>query len=547
MYKILLIFNTLRFLKFLQIFFIIKKRVYKKNLFYLQNSHFKKRPSVGKWVDDIPKSNSMLSQNVFIFLNKKETISLETDWNNKKFPKLWLYNLHYFDDLNSGIQSSYNNELRLKLVNKWIQNNRRFYGVGWEAYPTSIRIVNWIKWNFKGTLFSQIINESLFSQSLFLFNNVEKHILGNHILTNAKALIFAGLFFDGIEADKFYHKGIKIFIQEIEEQILEDGAHFELSPMYHSLVLEDLLDIKNIHEKYSKKLSINLENIIKKMLYWLDYLSHPDNKISFFNDAALNICPNIFDLKKYAKRLKVETIKRPLKFQHLEDSGFVYYENLDAYLIANIGGIKANYQPGHSHAGSLSFELSLFKERFIVNSGISTYETNLTRALERGTLSHSTVCVDNQNSTEIWSSFRVARRPKVFHKKVLYKDISDTLSINATHDGYSYLKGRPMHTREWFLQKNKLKVTDHILGEGFHNIKIIFPLYPKVKVGNVTSKTIECLHKDKKIFFIFSGDGNIELCDSVFNYSFGLSEENKKVTFNSNQRLPFKVTTEVIW
>jgi hypothetical protein len=57
MYKILLIFNTLRFLKFLQIFFIIKKRVYKKNLFYLQNSHFKKRPSVGKWVDDIPKSN----------------------------------------------------------------------------------------------------------------------------------------------------------------------------------------------------------------------------------------------------------------------------------------------------------------------------------------------------------------------------------------------------------------------------------------------------------------------------------------------------------
>ena len=66
-------------------------------------------------------------------------------------------------------------------------------------------------------------------------------------------------------------------------------------------------------------------------------------------------------------------------------------------------------------------------------------------------------------------------------------------------------------------------------------------------MGNVTSKTIECLHKDKKIFFIFSGDGNIELCDSVFNYSFGLSEENKKVTFNSNQRLPFKVTTEVIW
>ena len=68
----------------------------------------------------------------------------------------------------------------------------------------------------------------------------------------------------------------------------------------------------------------------------------------------------------------------------------------DIYLIANIGKIVANYQPGHAHAGTFSFELSLFKERFIVNSGISTYENNSIRALERNTLSHSTVCVDNK-------------------------------------------------------------------------------------------------------------------------------------------------------
>ena len=67
----------------------------------------------------------MLSQNVFIFLNKKETISLETDWNNKKFPKLWLYNLHYFDDL-----ISFNYKSRKKwhyaLLDDWIINNKLF-------------------------------------------------------------------------------------------------------------------------------------------------------------------------------------------------------------------------------------------------------------------------------------------------------------------------------------------------------------------------------------------------------------------------------------
>ena len=547
MHRILLILNTLKFLKLSQIFFLIKIRVLKTNLFYLNKSRFKKRLSEKKWVHDIPKNNSMLSKNTFIFLNKKKDICLEKDWNNKKLSKLWLYNLHYFDDLNSKIQSSYKNELRVKLVNQWIDNNTSFYGIGWEPYPTSIRIVNWIKWSFKGITLSEKIQQSLFSQSLFLSKNLEKHLLGNHIFTNAKALIFAGLFFDGSEADNFYYIGINIFTREIKEQILEDGAHFELSPMYHSVILEDLLDIKNIHNRYSKKLSINLENIIKKMLNWLNYLCHPDQKISFFNDAAFDIAPSKHDLINYTNKLELETINPSLKFKYFKSSGFVYYKKEDIYLIANIGKIVANYQPGHAHAGTFSFELSLFKERFIVNSGISTYENNSIRALERNTLSHSTVCVDNQNSTEIWSSFRVARRPEIFRKKVIHNDKSDTLNISASHDGYRHLKGKPIHTRDWFLKENKLTVTDQISGKGLHNIKIVFPLNPKVRIKNVTSNTIECLHKNKKIFFKFSGDGKIETMDSIFNYSFGLSEKNKKIIFNSNQYLPSAVTTEVIW
>ena len=547
MNRILLIFNTLKYLKVSQVFFLIKFKVLKKNFFYLKKSHFNIRKSSEKWVDDIPKTNSMLSQNTFLFLNKKEIVSLKRDWNNKNFSKLWLYNLHYFDDLNSETQSLDKNKLRLKLLYEWINNNSPFYGVGWEPYPISIRIINWIKWNFKGNSFSKIIEKSLFSQAQFLNHNLEKHLLGNHILTNAKALIFAGLYFNGNQADKFYSKGIKIFNREINVQILSDGAHYELSPMYHSIILEDLLDVINIHNKYSKKLSINLEIIIKKMFSWLNCLYHPDGKVSFFNDTALNIGPNLIDLSNYAKRLGIGIKKFSAKFIYLKESGFVYYKNSDVYLIANIGKIKADYQPGHSHAGTFSFELSLFNERLIVNNGISTYENNIARICERSTLSHSTVSVDNQNSTEIWSSFRVARRPRIIYRKVLQNERCDNLNIKATHDGYSYINGSPVHTRDWFLQENKLTITDQILGKGYHNIKIIFPLYPKVKIKKITSKTIECSHKNKKIFFEFTGDGKIECLDSFFNHSFGLSEKNKKIIFDASQFLPFTVSTEVLW
>ena len=41
-------------------------------------------------------------------------------------------------------------------------------------------------------------------------------------------------------------KGLKILNDELHEQVLGDGGHFELSPMYHSIILEDILDILHL-------------------------------------------------------------------------------------------------------------------------------------------------------------------------------------------------------------------------------------------------------------------------------------------------------------
>ena len=56
------------------------------------------------------------------------------------------------------------------------------------------------------------------------------------------------------------------------------------------------------------------------------------------------------------------------------------------------------------------------------------------RTRQRGTLAHATVVIDNENSSEVWSGFRVARRAKVFKVKNLIQDKKTYLS--ASHDGY---------------------------------------------------------------------------------------------------------------
>ena len=77
-----------------------------------------------------------------------------------------------------------------------------------------------------------------------------RDLLGNHLFENAKALIFAGCFFEGAPADAWFECGAQVLGKELGEQILPDGGYFELSPMYHSIILEDILDLLSLQQAY---------------------------------------------------------------------------------------------------------------------------------------------------------------------------------------------------------------------------------------------------------------------------------------------------------
>jgi uncharacterized heparinase superfamily protein len=187
----------------------------------------------------------MVAEDTFVFLNESRSITSKASWNDTAVEKLWLYNLHYFDDLNADGAVT-RREWHRRLIERWIEESPPGYGNGWEPYPSSLRIVNWIKWTLSGGELSPRAIASLAVQIRFLCNRLEFHLLGNHLLANAKALIFAGAFFEQEEGEGWLAKGLAILRREIPEQILADGGHFERSPMYHGIILEDFLDIENI-------------------------------------------------------------------------------------------------------------------------------------------------------------------------------------------------------------------------------------------------------------------------------------------------------------
>ncbi|MEN9780004.1 MAG: hypothetical protein RL014_1152 [Pseudomonadota bacterium] len=93
------------------------------------------------------------------------------------------------------------------------------------------------------------------------------------------------------------------------------------------------------------------------------------------------------------------------------DSGYVRLDNGPAVALLDVAPVGPDYLPGHAHADTLSFELSVGAQRVLVNSGTSCYGSSAERLRQRGTAAHNTVVVNGQDSSEVWGGFRVARRP----------------------------------------------------------------------------------------------------------------------------------------
>jgi len=490
----------------------------------------------GPWQPPARLLPSMTGPREFVFLNEPGQLD-ELGWDGSQREKLWRYNQHYFHDLNA-IDATARQTWHSALLEDWLENNPPGSGSGWEPYPLSLRIVNWIKWSLAGSTLSPTALHSLAIQARWLMKRLEYHLLGNHLFANAKALVFAGLFFQGKEADAWLSKGMQLLAREVPEQILPDGGHFELSTMYHALALEDMLDLINITTVFAARLNTTQNTQIAdwqqyahSMVGWLQNLCHPDGDISFFNDAAFDIACSPTELLAYAQRLLrslPSATKQPLL--RLQDSGYIRLAHGRALALLDTATVGPDYLPGHAHADTLSFEFSLDQQRVLVNPGTSCYGVSEERLRQRGTAAHNSVVINGQDSSEVWGGFRVARRAYPVELQAEYNANKKLSRVSCAHNGYSRLAGKPVHHRNWEMSKGELIIED--LVEGRHDLaEARFHFHPDVEVvlsENEKAGTVLLPNGTEMTWRAEQGEARLE--SSTWHPRFGVSVPNRCLT-----------------
>jgi uncharacterized heparinase superfamily protein len=408
-----------------------------------------------------PEQNAM---GRFAFLGEERNLEFPVRWDHLPgAARLWAYHLHYMEWAWSFARHSDRQWARQSfsaLWRSWAASDRFGRGDRWSPYVASLRA--WVLCGTYDTLsrdsdIQPAIDASLLLHARFLRWHMEHDVGGNHLVKNLKALV--GLAVSTGDED-LLRRATRELRQQIPIQVLADGGHYERSPSYHCQVLGDFIDIASLLAASGRPPVPGLAEAISSMRAWLGIMLMPDGDVPLFNDGAL---------VGQARVCALGPGPGPDRLAVLPASGYVVVRSDDRlHMVADVGDPCPPDLPAHAHADCLSFELAADGRRLVVDSGTSTYAPGPQRAYERSTRAHNTVVIDGANQTEVWSTFRAARLAR--GRLLRAEDDGLTVTVVASHDGYSRLPGSPAHTRTWRADTH-VRISDEITGDGDHRVE----------------------------------------------------------------------------
>ena len=260
-------------------------------------------------------------------------------------------------------------------------------------------------------------------------------------LTALKGLIAAAVALPDHAA--FLTRALRFLPQEISRQVLADGCHVERSPAAHLAALQDLTEIRALLQAAQAQPPASLAPAIERMASALRVLRHGDGGLALFNGSREEI-PALIDLTL------TQAGRGGRGVSAMTEGGFQRLQAGRSVVILDCGVPPPPGTDRLSHAGTLSMEMSVGRDRLIVNCGAYIAGPQDWRDASRATAAHSTLAIADVNSSEIRRE-GLGRRPEKV--EVQRQEANGAHWLEASHDGWKRPFGA-IHRRRLYLAES---------------------------------------------------------------------------------------------
>ena len=414
------------------------------------------------------------------------------------------------------------------LVNSWLERHRKCEGLAWEPHVLGRRLVSWFaNWSLIIGTADMVWRSSLLlsmaRQARHLRRSAQSAPIGLPRLHAAWALAMVGLCMPNER--RSFERGLALLERELQQQILADGGHISRSPEILLRTLCDLLMLRDAIRARGQNVPNFLQQQIDRMAPAIEFFRHGDGHLSFFNGSG--------EGDKAAIDTAVATdsvVSSPLS--HLPYSGYQRLQAGKSLLLVDAGPPPPGPYSTTAHAGCLSFELSVGRNRLVTNCGNISIQGPEWQDALRATPAHTSMIVNDTSSAgfveEGWSRKllgpRITGGPKVVNSSRKRKE-DVGIWLDADHDGYKENFGL-IHDRRLFLNASGKDLRGEDLltscdessaNDVIDEAAVRFHLHPDVKVSLARDKSSVLLVLPSREGWQFRAKGgDISLESSIF-------------------------------
>ena len=330
-------------------------------------------------------------------------------------------------------------------------------------------------------------------------------------LAAAAGLCLAGVALTG--ATSWRERGLEYLGAETERQILRDGGHISRDPSALLEVFGELVRVRAALRASRSDVPIWLQNALDRMAPALRFFRHGDGGVALFNGAHEEAAEVIDALIAAADAQGRAPASLP-------DSGFARVSAHRVTLVVDGGAPPPPPFDEGAHAGPSSFEMSVGRDRLIVNCGRGHDPS--WRQASRMTAAHSTLAIGETNAFGVDQSGGVGRRPDA--TTLESASTAEGHWIETSHDGYRAPYGIDCRRRLYLAPTGDSLSGEDTLsgGPGGQTFGVRFHLHPEVRVSRVQDGRGALLHLSRGGWRFAAEDAAVGLEESVYLGAAGL-------------------------